>query len=189
MCWKSHPRSNSSRDYPLPPTRPTTRAAFVTWRAASALKAACRIRHNECSLCSASPVVKLAFHDNLRQILGSRLHRRFRLSGACRSKNQAYRQARQAGEVAGRNPGNRATNYNRFKCCWDGWWRITPSSSAYASIFTRGGNPGTGGKPGDGREDAERWRRLVSVNALVGSVRPALVGWLPARKEWIVPGK
>src|ERR1017187_5405668 len=70
MCWKSHPRSNSSRDYPLPPTRPTTRAAFVTWRATSALKAACRIRHNECSLCSASPVVKLAFHDNLRQILG-----------------------------------------------------------------------------------------------------------------------
>src|ERR1035437_9061932 len=53
-----------------------------------------------------------------------------------------------------------------------------------------GGNPGTdGGKPGDGRDDAEQWRRSVSVNALVGSVRPALVGWLPARKEWIVPGK
>jgi hypothetical protein len=44
-------------------------SAFVPWRATSAPKAACRIRHNECSLCSASPVVKPTFHDNLRQIL------------------------------------------------------------------------------------------------------------------------
>jgi hypothetical protein len=37
----------------------------VAWRATSASKATCRICHNECSLCSASPVVKPAFHDKI----------------------------------------------------------------------------------------------------------------------------
>jgi hypothetical protein len=35
---------------------------------AAAGKAACRIHHNECSLCFASPAAKPAFHANLRQI-------------------------------------------------------------------------------------------------------------------------
>ena len=69
----------------IPPDRPTTRAAFVTWRTTSTPKAACRIRHNDCNLCSASPVVKPAFHDNLRQILKSRLRHRFHLNGTARA--------------------------------------------------------------------------------------------------------
>lgn len=57
----------------------------MIWRATSAPKAACRIRHKECSLCTASPVVKPAFHDNLRQILRSRLRHRFRRFGSARA--------------------------------------------------------------------------------------------------------
>ncbi|MGA3018744.1 MAG: hypothetical protein ABSF62_16610 [Bryobacteraceae bacterium] len=49
----------------------------MIWRTTSTPEAACRIRHNECSLCSASPVVKPAFHDNLLPILRSHLRHRF----------------------------------------------------------------------------------------------------------------
>jgi hypothetical protein len=42
----------------------------------SARKAACRIHHNECSLCS-----------YLRQFLRFRLHRRFQLNGIARALN------------------------------------------------------------------------------------------------------
>lgn len=40
---------------------------------------------NECRLCSASPVVKLTFYDDLCQILGTRLRYRFELNGNARA--------------------------------------------------------------------------------------------------------
>jgi len=75
------------RIYPgCPCVGPTTKGHLVTWRVMSP-KSACKIRQNPRSLCSATPVVKRAFHGNRRQI------RRFRercdlvdqQRGACQS--------------------------------------------------------------------------------------------------------
>jgi hypothetical protein len=52
--WRTR-RSTQTRNSPSHlATRPKTSAAIVTWGASSARKAACRIRHNGCNLCSAS---------------------------------------------------------------------------------------------------------------------------------------
>ena len=53
---------------PIPGTEFSSFCAAVY---TGAPRAACKIGHVECNLCSSSPVVQPAFHDNLGQILST----------------------------------------------------------------------------------------------------------------------